>query len=93
MYHAHDELQKTTTRGLEMYWAYAYAGRTNNEQQQQNFPFRNAHNPRFCQIRRGYEIEFSLTRHPTLGGLKDASILSQILSTWDKCHQRTHTID
>jgi hypothetical protein len=28
MYHAHDELQKTTTRGLEMYWA--YAGRTNN---------------------------------------------------------------
>jgi hypothetical protein len=28
MYHAHDELQKTTTRDLEMYWA--YAGRTNN---------------------------------------------------------------
>jgi hypothetical protein len=28
MYHAHDEPQKTTTRGLEMYWA--YAGRTNN---------------------------------------------------------------
>jgi hypothetical protein len=28
MYHAHDELQKTTTRGLEMYCA--YAGRTNN---------------------------------------------------------------
>jgi hypothetical protein len=28
MYHTRDELQKTTTRGLEMYWA--YAGRTNN---------------------------------------------------------------
>jgi hypothetical protein len=28
MYHAHDGLQKTTTRGLEMYWV--YTGRTNN---------------------------------------------------------------
>jgi hypothetical protein len=28
MYHAQDDLQKTTTRGLEMHWA--YSGRTNN---------------------------------------------------------------
>jgi hypothetical protein len=47
-----------------MYWA--YAGRTNNNNKIS--PSRNAHNPRFCRIRRGYEIEFSLTRHPSLGG-------------------------
>jgi hypothetical protein len=28
MYHAHDVRQKTTTRGLELYWA--SVGRTNN---------------------------------------------------------------
>jgi hypothetical protein len=28
MYRAHDELQKTTSRGLEMYWA--YTGRMDN---------------------------------------------------------------
>jgi hypothetical protein len=36
VYHAHDELQKTTTRGLEMYWA--YAGRTNNNNNNNKIP-------------------------------------------------------